>query len=206
MSQSLSTETRKPSRTAITVAAAAALASLTLGPALPAAHADPAPVVEPAPPIDPAVPSSPAAVTTFPDGLTLTLGASQESQVPIPSLNPADTTSHDVIVSGTFVGDIRQNGSPRSSSGTLEVGYQIGCAPAPGMIPTMLASLKPGLSSVVVTTNEFTGSAPKVEVANYQVHIDQCTGVAFFRSYAILTRASGATNSVVAYYGVTKVI
>lgn len=175
------------------LAVAAALAGAFSG--APSAYADPVGA-----PTEGSVPSSPPASTTFADGVTLSLAASDETQVPIPALTP-DQISRDVIVGGIFTGSIRNAGF---ASGTLEVGYQVGCDSPNGMLFGIIDQLKRGETSVAVTKQEFTGRSPKVEIEGYRLHIDRCAGPAFIRSYAILTRAAAQTSSVVYYYGFTK--
>lgn len=64
----------------------------------------------------------PATVTT-PDGWTLTLGARDESQIPVSPLTTA-TSSREYLASGTFAATLSGPEEPR---GVLEVGYEIGC-------------------------------------------------------------------------------
>ena len=90
----------------------------------------------PPPPIDPAaagpppdngiVASNPPAVVTTPDGWTLTVSATNESELPIAPLTTA-ASSREYLVGGTFSGTVTGGGSTTLSGGTLEAGYQIGC-------------------------------------------------------------------------------
>ncbi|MCP9271495.1 MspA family porin [Mycolicibacterium arenosum] len=90
----------------------------------------------PPPPIDPAaavpppdngiVASNPPAVVTTPDGWTLTVAATNESELPIAPLTTA-ASSREYLVGGTFTGTVTGGGSTTLSGGTLEAGYQIGC-------------------------------------------------------------------------------
>ena len=67
--------------------------------------------------------------------------------------------------------------------------------------------LKPGIINMVpVTEKEFRGSNPWVLVSNFQVKIDGCVGQSFIRSFAFLTRSTDESDSVLAYYGETKVV
>lgn len=84
-----------------------------------------------------------------------------------------------------------------------------------GLIPVLTTpvtggvavGLKPGIVNVVpVTEKEFRGSNPWVLVSNFQVKIDGCVGQSFIRSYAFLTRSTDESDSVLAYYGETKVV
>lgn len=76
-----------------------------------------------APPPDGKVaPGIPVAVNT-PDGWTLTLGARDESQVPVAPLTTA-VSSREYLASGIFIASLVGPGEPR---GLLEVGYEIGC-------------------------------------------------------------------------------
>jgi hypothetical protein len=105
--------------------AAATMCLLTSMPASPAA-ADPEaqPVAsQPGPPDDARMPSGDPATVTSPDGWTLTLGAKDESQVPVQPLTTA-VSSREYLSSGIFFGSLVGPGEPR---GVLEVGYEIGC-------------------------------------------------------------------------------
>lgn len=89
----------------------------------PPADADPAAVPDAAPPPDGKVaPGTPVAVNT-PDGWTLTLGARDESQVPVAPLTTA-VSSREYLASGIFIASLV---GPGESRGLLEVGYEIGC-------------------------------------------------------------------------------
>src|SRR5262245_55950968 len=81
------------------------------------AHADAAP---PAGRRGPAV--EPATVKP-PDGWLLTLGAKDETQIPVQPLTTA-VSSREYLASGTFTGSVIGPEQPR---GVLEVGYEIGC-------------------------------------------------------------------------------
>ena len=61
--------------------------------------------------------------STHPDGWTLTLGAKDEMQIPVPPLTTA-ISSREYLASGTFTGSLIGPEEPR---GVLEVGYEIGC-------------------------------------------------------------------------------
>ncbi|MGW4098274.1 MspA family porin [Mycobacterium sp. NPDC004974] len=92
----------------------------------PSASADPGPESappNPAPPTDGRVASGDTAVVNTPDGWTLTLGAKDESQVPVPALTTA-VSSREYLASGTFSASLIGPEDPR---GVLEVGYEIGC-------------------------------------------------------------------------------
>jgi hypothetical protein len=96
----------------------------------PLASADPPPdpAVAPAadagpPPDNGAVPSEVPGIAHTPDGRTLTVAAKDETQLPVPPLTTA-LSSREWLVGGTFTGTT--TGSV--NGGTLEAGYQIGCA------------------------------------------------------------------------------
>ena len=74
-------------------------------------------------PFDGRVPSGDPATVNTPDGWTLTLGAKDEMQIPVPPLTTA-TSSREYLASGTFTGLLFGPEEPR---GVLEVGYEIGC-------------------------------------------------------------------------------
>jgi hypothetical protein len=122
--------------------AAAALAALTalLMPALPAlADPDPAGPNVPAPvaaPVDDGrVVSNPAATLTATDGATLTVSASEETQLVVAPLTTAIST-REYLVGGVFRGSV--TGSAVPPKGILEVGYQIGCGIDMGTGPGVL--------------------------------------------------------------------
>jgi hypothetical protein len=83
---------------------------------------DPAPA-NAAPPTDGRVASGETARVNTPDGWTLTLGAKDESHVPVAPLTTA-TSSREYLASGTFAASLSGPEEPR---GVLEVGYEIGC-------------------------------------------------------------------------------
>lgn len=108
-------------------------------------------------------PGTPVAVNT-PDGWTLTLGARDESQVPVAPLTTA-VSSREYLASGIFIASLAGPGEPR---GLLEVGYEIGCgvdmstsngvtmAGSAGMTPSVgvsgpLGALPTGILPVVST-------------------------------------------------------
>src|SRR6478752_9417240 len=88
------------------------------------------------PPIDPAgdvgpppdtgvVASAPPGVVTTPDGWTLTVVASNETQLPIAPLTTA-VSSREYLVAGTFTGKITGGGKTKLTGGSMEAGEQIG--------------------------------------------------------------------------------
>ncbi|KAA0097688.1 MspA protein [Mycolicibacterium sp. P1-18] len=103
--------------------------------AAPVALADPpppdpavAPVGDPGPPPpdNGIVGSSEPGVVTTPDGWTLTVAASNESELPVAPLTTA-LSSREYLVGGTFTGTVTGKGKTTLAGGTLEAGYQIGC-------------------------------------------------------------------------------
>ena len=122
--------------------AAAALAAIAalLMPALPAlADPDPAGPNVPAPvaaPVDDGrVVSNPASTLTATDGATLTVSASEETQLVVAPLTTAIST-REYLVGGVFRGSV--TGSAVPPKGILEVGYQIGCGIDMGTGPGIL--------------------------------------------------------------------
>jgi hypothetical protein len=116
---------------------AATLAAIAacLMPALPAL-ADPDAVgVDSAPVDDGRVISNPAATLTATDGATLTISASDETQLVVAPLTTAIST-REYLVGGVFRGSI--TGSAVPPKGILEVGYQIGCGIDMGTGPGVL--------------------------------------------------------------------
>ena len=96
--------------------AAVAAADPAPDPAVPASDAGP-------PPDNGAVASEVPGVGHTQDGRTLTVSAKDETQLPVAPLTTA-LSSRDWLVGGTFTGDV----SGSVNGGTLEAGYQIGCA------------------------------------------------------------------------------
>jgi MspA protein len=103
--------------------------------AAPVALADPpppdpavAPIGDPGPPPpdNGIVGSSEPGVVTTPDGWTLTVSASNESELPVAPLTTA-LSSREYLVGGTFTGTVTGKGKTTLAGGTLEAGYQIGC-------------------------------------------------------------------------------
>jgi hypothetical protein len=60
---------------------------------------------------------------------------------------------------------------------------------------------KPKVGDVEVLKEDFTGADPSAAITSFRVQVE-CTGQAFIRSYAVLTRATNVADSVVVYYGV----
>jgi len=190
--------------------------------------ADAAPLPSP----DGAVPSAEPAVFASPEGLTLTITASKETQL---AVNPLTTaiSSREYLAGGTFTGAVKGAANTAVAGGTLEVGYQIGCGitadrvrltGSAGMniqgsifglptgvafpiVGTMEVALKPGeVTNAPVTRKEFKGTDVRVTSHDIHIKIDGCAGQSFLRSYAVLTIRTDVTDDVVAYYGVTKAV
>jgi hypothetical protein len=162
------------------------------------ASPDPLTDVSPAPAVV-GVPSSPPATGRSADGWTLTLSADSESMTPAAPLDPALAT-RDFIVGGLFNATLR-GPNPRTTptpAGSFEVGYQIQCVPS-GMLA---AALKPAVTQVQVLKQDYKGADPSATVTAFRVQVD-CLGPALIRSYAILTRSTNGSDTVVAYYGVS---
>lgn len=201
--------------------------------AAPMAQAQPAPPPPP-PPDNGVVASAPPGVVTSPDGWTLTVAASNETQLPVAPLTTA-VSSREYLVGGTFTGDVSGSGSTKLNGGVLEAGYQIGCgielgqvrligsvglstsgSTLGGVIPTGLSvplsgtieiHLKPGtVQQVSVDKKSFKAAPARVTLKDTHIKIDGCAGQSFLRSYATLTSATTDTDDVVAYYGVTKAV
>nr|WP_234799931.1 MspA family porin [Mycolicibacterium diernhoferi] len=94
-------------------------------------------------------------------------------------------------------------------------GVDVGSPALDGLIPVLTTpvtggvaiGLKPGIVNIVpVTEKQFKGSNPWVLISNFQVKIDGCVGQSFIRSFAFLTRSTDESDSVLAYYGETKVV
>jgi hypothetical protein len=208
--------------------------SLTLAPPT-SADPDAEPAGAAAAPADGSVPSAETVTLDTPDDWTLTLGAKDESQVPVAPLTTA-VSSREYLSSGTFIASLKGPEAPR---GVLEVGYEIGCGIdmstsngvtmagsaginpgvgfplAGGFIPlvttpingVLTVGLKPGLVIVVpVVKKQFKGPNPWVMISNFHVKIDGCVGQSFIRSYATLTRETDESDVVLSYVGVTKAV
>ena len=73
-----------------------------------------------------AVPSAASVSTVTPDGWTITVAGTDETQQAVPALTTA-VSSREYVVGGTFTGLVSGNGRTQLTDGVLEVGYQIGC-------------------------------------------------------------------------------
>ena len=91
-------------------------------PLVPAGDAVPPPDAGP-PPDTGVVASGPPGVAHTTDGRTLTVLAKDETQLPVPPLTTS-LSSRDWLVGATFTG----SGMGSAKGGSMEVGYQIGCA------------------------------------------------------------------------------
>jgi MspA len=183
------------------------------------------------PPDNGIVGSSDPGIVTTPDGWTLTVVASNETELPIAPLTTA-LSSREYLVGGTFTGTVTGKGKTTLSGGTLEAGYQIGCGIELGQVRligqagisvglanglTSIASVsaplsgtieihpKPGTVSTVTVDKKTFKSAPvRVTLKDTHIKVDGCVGQSFLRSYATLTSSTTDTDDVVAYYGITK--
>ena len=183
----------------------------------------------PAPP-DGAVASAAPGVATTPDGWTLTVSGTNETEVAVPPLTTA-LSSRDYVVGGTFTGSVTGKGSSKPTGGTLEAGYQIGCGITAGKVKPRFTvvvtpslslkglsvgatvtglvevELKPGSVSVVqVDKKTFQGTDPRIIIGGFRIKVDGCEGQSFLRSYATLTSSTDNTDDLVSYLGVTKVV
>lgn len=208
----------------------------------PLAAADPPPPPDPAapaadagpPPDTGVVASAEPGIVTTPDGWKLTVGATNESQLPVAPLTTA-VSSREYLVAGTFTGTVTGGGSTQLTGGSLDTGYQIGCgielgqvrligsiglstsgSTLAGIIPTGVSMplsgtleihLKPGtVTNVSVDKKSFKAAPVRVTFKDVHIKIDGCVGQSFLRSYATLTSSTTDTDDVVAYYGVTKAV
>lgn len=209
----------------------AAPSALADPPADPAAPAQPAaaPLPPPPPPGDGAVPSGPAGILNTPDGWTLKVVGSNETQLPVAPLTTA-ITSREYWVAGTFTGTITGGGSTKLTGGTLEAGEQIGCGiisdeteinpsatftPGFGLVSGPLwgggialqgkVYLKPGtVTTVAIDKKSFKGTSTRISITGVRIKTDYCAGQSFIRSYATLTSSTDNTDDVITYLGVTK--
>jgi len=168
-----------------------------------------------------------------PDGRTLSVAGSDETELPIPPLTTA-LTAREWLVGGTFVG----SGMDTVEGGTLEVGYQIGCgmeldkifAPSVvlgvgvnngslssgGLAPFSSVTFpvsgqiqvqgRPGIViTVPVDKKAFKGNNTRITVRDIHIKVDNCVGASLIRSFAVLTSSGTDADDIVAYYGTTKV-
>jgi MspA protein len=220
------------------IATAAAVCMLIpLGPAAMAGAEPPADNAAPVgpPPDTGAVASSVPGIAKTPDGRTLTVIATSETQLPIAPLTTS-LSSREWLVGATFTG----SGMADVNGGTLEVGYQIGCGiemdkvklngslgigsgtfgfnPAAANAVTFPGTLtfpiqgqvevepRPGtITNVQVDKKSFKGNSARVTVKDIHIKVDNCVGASSLRSYAVLTSSGTDADDIVAYYGITKV-
>jgi hypothetical protein len=219
----------------------AAVCMLTPVAAAPLALADPPPdpavqpVADPGPPPDTgAMPSAAPGVLVTPDGWTVTVAGSNESELPVAPLTTA-LSSREYLVGGTFTGKISGGGKTKLTGGTLEGGVQIGCGiisdeteinpgvnftpgigiPLTGANTTMGTGislqgkvyLKPGTVNIVpLDKKSFKGTSARVTITDVRVKFDTCAGQSFIRTYATLTSSTDNTDDVITYLGVTKAV
>ena len=186
----------------------------------------------PPPPDNGIVGSAEPGVVTSPDGWTLTVNATNETELPIAPLTTS-LASREYLVGGTFTGTVTGKGKTTLSGGTLEAGYQIGCGIELGQVRLIgqagvtvgavaglvggLANVsfplsgtieihpKPGtVSTVTVDKKSFKAAPVRVTLKDTHIKVDGCVGQSFLRSYATLTSSTTDTDDVVAYYGITK--
>jgi hypothetical protein len=208
---------------------------LTVGTA-PLALADPppdpaiVPVNAPLPP-EGAVPSAAPGVLNTPDGWTLSVVGSNETQLPVAPLTTA-LSSREYLVAGTFIGTVSGSGKTKLTGGSLEAGEQIGCGiisdeteinPGVSFTPGIAIPftgnatagfgvslqgkiyLKPGtVTTVAIDKKSFKGKTARVSVTGVRIKTDQCAGQSFIRSYATMTSSTDNTDDVITYLGVTK--
>jgi hypothetical protein len=122
-------------------------------PAVPAAAATDGTAVPAAAVVDDGkVASSPPNSTTSPDGWTLTISATDESQAPIAPLTTAIST-REYEVGGVWNGTLT-GGEGQTPKGLFEVGYQIGCgidmSTSNGVSLTGTAGLNPSIGFIGV--------------------------------------------------------
>ncbi len=220
------------------VCALAVCASVGASPWASAQPAPPAPAPPPPgdalppPPDNGLVVSAAPGMVITPDGWTLTVVASDETQLPIAPLTTA-TSSREYLVGGTFAGAVSGEGSTELTGGTLDIGYQIGCgaelkqmrligqagigtsgssfsSPIPSGLSAPISGKieihpRPGLvTQVSVDKKTFKQAPVRVTLKDIHIKVDGCLGQSFIRSYATLTSSTTDTSDIVAYYGITK--
>jgi hypothetical protein len=213
---------------AVCIAIPAGTAPLALADPPPEPPVVPVNATNPLPP-EGGVPSGPPGVLTTPDGWTLTVVGSNETQLPVAPLTTA-ISSREYLIAGTFTGTVTGGGKTKLTGGSLEAGEQIGCgiisdeteinpgaSLTPGFgnmgLPTVSAGislqgkvyLKPGtVTTVAIDKKKFKGTSTRVTITGVRIKTDQCAGQSFIRSYATLTASTDNTDDVITYLGVTK--
>ena len=178
--------------------------------------AQPAPssAADVAPPPDNGIVGSPTpGIVTTPDGWTLTVAATNETQLPVAPLTTA-ASSREYLVGGTFTGTVTGNGTTTLSGGTLEPVTRLVAAsnsgrfassgrpasaprvrrsPAEWFRPGVSFPLsgtveihpKPGtVSTVPVDKKTFKAAPVRVTLKDTHIKVDGCVGQSFLRSYA----------------------
>ncbi|QFS90462.1 MspA [Mycobacterium sp. THAF192] len=143
-------------------------------------------------------PSSPPSTAVTADGWALTVMGKAEYKVTVPP--PPNVPPSEAIVGGTFAAILKapEGRKAPTPGGSIEVGYETQCIPN-SPLGAMMAEL--GTVKTVILEEEFAGVAPSVRIDNYRVSA-VCPGKVLTRSYAVLTRTTDDSDSVVAYYGV----
>ncbi|WP_430332330.1 MspA family porin [Rhodococcus sp. ACT016] len=165
-------------------------------------------------------------------GLTVTLTNDVVESVPSLTMMP---TSSEGFVSASAVGTATGAGAQDVTSGTLDVGYQVGCAvdisggmqlaietlagptltlfPTPGMgmnfgmTPSILINPKPGVSQDVSLGKQVV-NGPDATVSFDAVHVkvDGCLGGVTVRPYAVYTVTTAGGSHSVATYGTPRAL
>lgn len=165
-------------------------------------------------------------------GLTVTLTGDVVESVPSLTMMP---TSSEGFVSASAVASATGAGSQDITSGTLDVGYQVGCAvdisggvqlaietlagpsltlfPTPGMgmnfgmTPSILINPKPGVSQDVSLGKQVV-NGPDATVSFDAVHVkvDGCIGGVTVRPYAVYTATTARGSHSVAAYGTPRTL
>ncbi|MGW4241209.1 MspA family porin [Nocardia sp. NPDC004722] len=164
------------------------------------------------------------------DGWQVRVGKIAETLDRVPNLAGSPFT-REGFVGVQAIADISGHGRLPVESGSLTVGYQIGCqidvsngmtVGLTGMIgpnvgisvggmnaglsamamPMMSFSPKPGtITTVPLGTKQLTDAHASITVDQVQIKIDSCAGGASLRSYAIVSTSTAEADNSIAVYG-----
>lgn len=167
--------------------------------------------------------------TVTDDGWTLTITKSGENLDRWPSL-ATSPVSREGFVSAKATAEISGNGAQRPTTGTITLGYQIGCAvdvssgvvlgagatlgasvgvsftKPPGVsasvTPTISTTIKPGtVETIVLGTKPLTESRGSITAEQVQVKVDACAGPVSLRSFATAAISTPAADNNITVYG-----
>ncbi|UFS98223.1 MspA family porin [Nocardia huaxiensis] len=167
--------------------------------------------------------------TVADDGWTLTITKSGENLDRWPSL-AGSPVSREGFVSLKATAEITGNGGQRPTTGTIILGYQIGCAvdvssgavlgvgatlgasvgvsftKPPGVTasvtPTIAVTIKPGtIETITLGTKPLTESRGSITAEQVQVKVDACAGPVSLRSFATAAISTPTADNNITVYG-----